>query len=102
MKLQEHQIEEAHAALDRENIPRCHPDDEDTMIGFTLKKRIQLLVKQKELENKESLPDLTAKACAEALREIASRFDGDHYLWPTAEISRWLRAKASSLSPIGE
>lgn len=102
IKVQEHQMEEAHTALDRENIPRCHPDDEDTMFGFTLKKRIRLLVKQKEIENKENLAELTTKACAEALREVASRFDGDHYLWPTAEVARWLRGRADSLSPIGE
>ena len=36
--------ENAHAALDAAGVPRCHPGDEGTEFGYTIDKRIELLL----------------------------------------------------------
>lgn len=95
-KVQEHEISEAHALLSVENVPLRHPDDEGTMIGFPLTTRIKLLIEQKEKEYSDNLQKHTKEACSKAFRHAAARFDGDHYLWPTAAISKWLRGRAQA------
>jgi hypothetical protein len=39
---------------------------------------------------------------AEALRDVAKRWSGDHYLWPTHEIVRLLEGRANAIEETGE